>query len=87
MLAEADGNSGHPPHTFTNLELAQAAAFVQEAQRMAGGLMTEPLEMLQVRYGINHSRACALAEQLEALGFWAMFVADGGICCAQVLRG
>ena len=87
MLAGADGKSQQPVHTFSKLELAQAATFVQEVQRAEGGLIMEPMSMLQVRYGIDHGRACALAEQLDALGFWAVYVADGGICCAQVLRG
>lgn len=87
MLAGADGKSEQPVHTFTKSEMAQALAFVQEVQRAEGGLIRDPMAMLQVRYGIDHSRARALAGQLETLGLWVVFAADGGICCAQVLRG
>lgn len=87
MVAAAGGNPGQGVHTFSKQELAQAVAFVHEVQRAERGLIVEPVAMLQVRYGINDSRARALATQLELLGFWAVFVVDNGTCYAQVLRG
>lgn len=80
------GRQPEPIHTFSTQELAQAVAFVQEAQRAQGGRIPEPVAMLELRYGIEPDRAWALARQLEALGYWAVFVADSG-ACAQVLRG
>ncbi len=87
MLAGETGKSELPAHTFSSLELAQAIAFIQAVQRAEGGLIIGPVSMLQVRYGMGYGRACALAEQLEDLGYWAVFIGDNGVRCAQVLRG
>lgn len=86
MLAGENGKQERHTHKFSGQEVAQAAGFIQAVQRAEGGLITGPVSMLQVRYGMGYGRACALAEQLEELGFWAVFIGDQGIRCAQVLR-
>lgn len=87
MLVGKNGKQEQKIQTFSKLELAQAVAFIQEVQRAEGGVIMEPMSILQFRYGIDYGRACALAEQLEDLGFWALFVGNNGMRCAQVLRG
>ena len=87
MLAGTNGTPEEKIQTFSKLELAQATAFIREVQRAEGGVIMEPMFILQFRYGIDYGRACALAEQLEDLGFWALFIGDNGMRCAQVLRG
>jgi len=87
MLAGENAKSEQKVEMFSKLELAQAVAFIQEVQRAEGGVIMEPMSILQFRYGIDYGRACALAEELEGLGFWALFVGNNGMRCAQVLRG
>jgi hypothetical protein len=70
----------------SELELAQAATFILTVQQAQGGLVSEPIAILQFRYGLSKLHACALASQLEELGFWALFTNANGMQQALTLR-
>lgn len=71
---------------YSELELAQASSFMLTVQQAQGGLLSDPIAMLQFRYGLNKSHASVLASQLEELGFWALFINENGVQQALTLR-
>ncbi|MGZ8287778.1 MAG: hypothetical protein ACXW2U_02475 [Telluria sp.] len=68
-------------------EIAQAEAFIAEARHAGGSLIDGPVSMLQVRFSLGYGRACALAERLEQLGVWRVFLDENDQRRAVVLRG
>ncbi|NYE60730.1 hypothetical protein FHW58_001882 [Duganella sp. 1224] len=86
MTGAVDPQSGAPALTFSHLELAQAAAFLLTVQQSEGGIIQDPLSMLQFRYAIAPVRAQALAAELELIGFWTLFIDHDGRQCALTLR-
>jgi hypothetical protein len=86
MTGAADRKSGTPATKFSHLELAQAARFILTVQQSEGAIIKDPLSLLQLRYAIDRNRARMLAEQLELLGFWAVFADEDGTQRALPLR-
>lgn len=79
-------NSADLLPVYSKLELAQASTFLLSVQQAQGGLLNDPIGMLQLRYGLSTPHACVLASQLEGLGFWVLFTNANGIQQALTLR-
>ena len=70
--------------TFTAGEIGAAMEFVRGLQLARGGLLACPVARLQVRFRLGYRRACALAEALEAHGFWEIVVTPSGLRGARL---
>lgn len=71
---------------YSELELAQASTFLLSVQQAQGGLLNDPIAILQFRYGLSKPHACVLAGPLEGLGFWALFTNANGLQQALTSR-